>query len=130
MPRPGGIKNSFNSMWPVAGSFTSLSGTFTLSGFFGKLLGVFVSLDHGLFLYTPLSLLDIAGIVNAMRQKKLTGIYKELHVTFIISLFLFVIAFGRFNSPSGRVYGSRYRTDALPLMVLFIGWSKVEGTLY
>lgn len=114
----------------VSGSLTSTSGTFTLSGFPGKLLGQFVSPDHGLFLYTPVSLLAIAGIVNALRQKKLTGTYKELHVAFMISLFLFMVMFGLFNSASGWGFGPRYWTDALPLIVLFIGWSKVEGMWY
>jgi hypothetical protein len=116
------------NMAAVSGSITSATGAFTISGFPGKLLGEFFSLDHGLFLYTPISLLAIAGMVNALRQK--TPAYKELYVTFIISLFLFAVAFGLFNSPSGWGFGPRYWADALPLIILFIGWSRANGMWY
>jgi hypothetical protein len=83
-----------------------------------------------LLMYTPIALLAIFGIINAIKQKKLTGIHMDIQVTFILSLLLYTLFFGLINFGSGWGYGPRYWADAIPLIMIFIGWSRSEGALY
>jgi hypothetical protein len=114
----------------TSGSQTSGSYYFAFSSMFGSIPGRFI--DNGLVLlvYTPLMILAFIGIVNVVKHNKVKDIYKDVHLTLIISLVLFCIIFGIFNNTDGWGYGPRYWTDALPVLIIFIGWSKAEGRLY
>lgn len=103
---------------------------FDYGGYIGGIVGQFMDFILILVIYTPIALLAIPGIINALKQKKLTGIHKEIQMTFILSLLLYTVFFGLINFPSGWGYGSRYWVDAIPLVVLFIGWSRSDGILY
>jgi hypothetical protein len=51
-------------------------------------------------------------------------------MTILLSLLAYTLFFGLINFGSGWGYGPRYWSDAMPLIMIFIGWSRSEGTLY
>jgi hypothetical protein len=114
----------------TSGVSMSSPGGYGLSEYFGNIIWRSIDFNKILILYTPLSLLAIIGFINVVRQDKLKGISKDVHLVIIVSLFLFMVFFGSFNYSSGWGFGPRYWTDAIPLIILFVGWSKTEGTLY
>jgi hypothetical protein len=83
-----------------------------------------------LLTFTPIALLAVPGIFNLIRQKKLTGIRLDIQMTILLSLLAYTLFFGLINFGSGWGYGPRYWSDAMPLIMIFIGWSRLEGTLY
>lgn len=109
---------------------TSSGSSLSFAGYLGDIIGHLANFNLILLLYIPLSILAIVGIVYVLKQEKLTGIYREFHLAMILSLFLYMVFFGLFNYGSGWGYGPRYWTDAMPIIVLFVGWSKTEGTSY
>lgn len=83
-----------------------------------------------LLTFTPIALLAIPGVINLLKQKKLAGIRLDIQMTILLSLLAYTLFFGLINFGSGWGYGPRYWSDAMPLIMIFIGWSKSESTLY
>ncbi|BAI61773.1 hypothetical protein MCP_1701 [Methanocella paludicola SANAE] len=83
-----------------------------------------------LLTFTPIALLAITGVINLLKQKKLTGIRLDIQMAILLSLLVYTLFFGLINFGSGWGYGPRYWSDAMPLIMIFIGWSKSESTLY
>ncbi len=99
-------------------------------GYIGEIIKRYMDFIVLLLTFTPIALLAVPGIINLIRQKKLTGIRLDIQMTILLSLLAYTLFFGLINFSSGWGYGPRYWSDAMPVIMIFIGWSKSESTLY
>lgn len=85
--------------------------------FYEALAGHLISPARGLFIYSPVLLLAVPGMVVALRRRE----DRKLHVGMVIVIILHWIAVSRFRHWwGGFSYGPRLMSDVVPLLVWFI----------
>lgn len=100
---------------PFEHGFAGAAGRFT-EPFGPGHLGLLVSPAKGLFVFTPLAALALAGLVRAVRLGE-----RWLPLTLLLAVvghWLLVGFWGEWHG--GRAWGPRLMTDALPLLFLFL----------
>lgn len=77
-----------------------------------------ISHDRGLFIYSPIFLLSIAGLLILWRKKQAIGFI--ILLTFIAN----ILVYGSFDDPwGGWGFGPRYLIPTLPLIAILVGVS-------
>ncbi len=81
------------------------------------LIGLLITPRRGLFLYSPILLFSLYGLVKMVQNKS-----ERKEALLFISLFLILLVFFALQKySSGWIFGSRRLTPVLPLFVLFTG---------
>jgi hypothetical protein len=81
------------------------------------LMGLLITPRRGLFLYSPILLFGLYGLVKMLQNKS-----ERKEALLFISLFLILLIFFALQKySSGWIFGSRRLTPVLPLFVLFTG---------
>jgi hypothetical protein len=101
---------------PLAG-YTNVAQWFGTQGFLEKLFYQFFNLEHGLLLYTPIVILSLIGIYQALKKPELIN-FTLLTIT---SLIIFTVAIVCLAAYPGTCFGPRYYTETMPILFLFIG---------
>jgi hypothetical protein len=105
-----------------------LPGRIALSDTFSEaLIGNLLSPARGLFVYSPVLILAVAGLMLALRERK----DRPLHLAFAIIIPIHWIVISRFpHWWAGHSYGPRFMADILPFMVYFVAFAlHYAGTL-
>jgi len=91
------------------------------------LIGNLLSPARGLFVYSPVLILAVAGLMLALRERK----DRPLHLAFAIIIPIHWIVISRFpHWWAGHSYGPRFMADILPFMVYFVAFAlHYAGTL-
>ena len=102
----------------------------SVSGTFGEaMLGNLVSPARGLFVYSPVLLLALSGLVLALRQRE----ERLLSACFAIIVVMHWLVVSRFpHWWGGHSYGPRFMTDIVPFLAYFVAFNlealrKVSG---
>ncbi len=83
--------------------------------------GLLVSPNRGVFVYTPILLFSLWGIVEAVRGKGPSWLRY-----FAVGLLLHVTMYAKFDDwHAGYTYGPRYFADVLPLLVVYLVYGLV-----
>jgi hypothetical protein len=109
---------------------SSSAGSFGIINYIWSIVWHFINFNALLLMYTPIAILAIFGIIKVLRPGNTKVNYRTVHLVCILSLLLYTIFYGVYSYSSGWGYGPRFWTDALPLITIFIGWSKYESSLY
>jgi hypothetical protein len=79
-------------------------------------LGLLISPAKGLFVFTPIALVAVAGLVRALRHEE-----RALAATCLVGAIAHWLLVGRWAEwHGGESWGPRMMTDALPLLFLFL----------
>ena len=84
--------------------------------YFNALGANLVSPGRGLFLFSPIALAAVAGVVLAVRRREVDGML-GVSLVVVIAHWLAVSAFGD-NWVGGHSYGPRFFTDVIPFLVV------------
>jgi hypothetical protein len=85
--------------------------------------GTLISPSRGLFVFSPFLMLGAAGIVLAIRRKRLEPLHAMAAVVFVVHWSM-VASFPQWWA--GHCFGPRYFTDVVPFVMLLVAYSFRE----